>query len=85
MTFRWRHVSFIMILMGLYGIDNITASFLRDKPIYAPLDPHKWTSWILALCLMPAVAFMFWIYYRITLWRNNKFYRKENLFGHKLI
>ncbi len=75
--FSNKHLWIILPLMILYGVDNIAVSLIRGKPIYAPLDPLKPISYVIALSL-PVLSFLVFLgYEKLVTWKNNKYYNKE--------
>jgi hypothetical protein len=71
--FKRRHLVFIVPLMLAYGSVNIAVSLARGQPIYAPLDPHKFISYVIAFSLPIFSSLMFLGWEWVSIWKIKKY------------
>lgn len=72
MTFSYRILIFVTVILCCYGIVNVTYSFVVS-PVYSVLDPHYLTTWIMLIAFPIAQALIYVGYLYLFRWRFNKY------------
>jgi hypothetical protein len=77
--FMPRHLWVIVTILMLYGVDNIAVSLIRDKPIYAPIDPKKPLSYVIGLALPILSSLAFLMYVKIVEWKLRNYEASDRM------
>ena len=75
--FNRRHLTLLVPLILVYGIDNIVVSLVRGIPIYKPIDPKKPLAYLIALPLPLLDAGLFLLWEVFVRWKIAAFDRLE--------
>jgi len=71
--FSFRHLPITLIIMTFYGLVNITVTFVRGYPVYAPLTFDSLKSWGMAMVLPVLLTIIHTGFVFFSRWRTRRY------------